>query len=401
MRPRLWVVCRRFGVYSEVWLWRQAMAFRQLQPEIVCWRQEKGIMPSSLPVRTLPFEPLPENSGQRWVGRLRNLGHGNFYGALGAEAGALRGALRESQPAVILCHFGQIALRVLPVARRSGVPVVAHFHGSDLSVTLRNRWYRSSLRRHVRHFAATVVVAEYQRQELLRLGAPAERIHLIPCGGPVTEVRVSQNVGSSPCRFLSVGRLIEKKAPLATIRAFARCCEAVPDAKLTIVGDGSLRRAAEALCRELGIEAKVTFSGRQPPTTVLEELEKASVFVQHSVQAANGDMEGWPVSIAEAMAAGLPIVSTRHADIPAQVTEGKTGFLVEENDWEDMGRQMILLAQNADLRREMGQQAAKVAREQFDYRALTKKLEELLLSVANLPGSLVDAEGQDPIAGVR
>jgi glycosyltransferase involved in cell wall biosynthesis len=310
--------------------------------------------------------------------------HGNYYGAVGAEFRALRQALRESRPAVILCHFGHMALRVLPIARQLNIPVVAHFHGFDLSAALRNRWYRWSLTRHAKHFTANVVVAEYQCRELLNRGVQKERIHLIPCGAPVDEIRLADNVATQPCRFLAIGRLIEKKAPLATLRAFAECCKAVPDVTLTIIGDGPLRPAIESLCQELGIDSQVKLLGRQPSDVVTRELQRSSVFVQHSVRSAIGDMEGWPVSVAEAMATGLPVAGTRHAGITAQVIDGETGFLVDEQDWRAMGRQMALLASNPELRIQMGRRSAEVARERFDQREMTNKLEEVLISAAEI-----------------
>ena len=312
--------------------------------------------------------------------------HGNYYGAVGAEFRRLREALCESRPAVILCHFGHMGLRILPVARQLKIPVVAHFHGFDLSEALRNRWYRWSLTRHARRFTANVVVAEYQRRELLKCGVRNEQIHLIPCGAPVNEIGLAESVGRQPCRFLAIGRLIEKKAPLATLQAFAECQRAVPDVSLTIIGEGPLRGEIQSLCQELGINSQVRLLGRQPSDTVMRELQSSSVFVQHSVTTAKGDMEGWPVSIAEAMAAGLPVVATGHAGIPAQVIDGETGFLVEEQDWRSMGRQMALLAANPELRVRMGRRSAEVAKERFDQREMTNKLEQVLILAAGLDG---------------
>jgi len=279
-----------------------------------------------------------------------------------------------------------MALRVLPVARQLNIPVVAHFHGFDVSAALRNRWYRWSLARHAKRFAANVVVAEYQRQELLSRGVQSQRIHLIPCGVPVNEIQVAEDVGTQPCRFLAIGRLIEKKAPLATLRAFSRCCKEVPDVSLTIIGDGPLRTAIQSLCPEIGIDSQVNLLGRQPSDVVMRELRRSSVFVQHSVRSAIGDMEGWPVSVAEAMAAGLPVVATRHAGITTQVIDGETGFLVDEQDWEAMGQRMTLLAINPELRIQMGRRSADVAKERFDQREMTHKLEQVLISAAGIDG---------------
>ena len=80
----------------------------------------------------------------------------------------------------------------------------------------------------------------------------------------------------------------------------------------------------------------------------------SDALVQHSRVAPNGDMEGWPVVIGEAMAAGLPIVATRHAGIVDQVDEGENGFLCDEGDWQQMADDMIRLAGNAEVRQHFG-----------------------------------------------
>jgi glycosyltransferase involved in cell wall biosynthesis len=335
-------------------------------------------------VVVVPFNPLPHHGGGRWLLRLRNLPQRNFYGALGAECEALEGVVDAVKPEVILCHFGTVALRVLPPAMRCGVPLVVHFHGIDITGALSDRWYSWSLRRWLGHFAAMVIVAEYQREILLSLGASNERIHLIPCGVPIEDLAVQTGLGNLPCRFVSVGRLVDKKSPLPTLRAFAHCLAQVPGCQLRIVGDGPLLEAARRTAEELGVAGQVTFLGCQAREVVAEELVGASVFVQHSVTSASGDMEGWPVAIAEAMAAGLPVVATRHAGIPDQVTEGDSGFLVAEHDWQTMGERMVRLARDPDLRLPMGIRSRATAVRRFDQSQMVARLEEVLQAAARV-----------------
>ena len=107
-------------------------------------------------------------------------------------------------------------------------------------------------------------------------------------------------------------------------------------------------------------------------------MGETGAFVQHSVTDESGDMEGWPVSLAEAMASGLPIISTRHAGIVDQVTEGVSGFLVDEGEWEQMAVRMIRLVEDAELRVRMGR-AARERAKTFDAAGQVKKLEQVLL----------------------
>jgi colanic acid/amylovoran biosynthesis glycosyltransferase len=380
-RARLWVVCRTLGGPSEVWLYRQLQSFRRLMVEVVCWtRENESVYPlENIPVHQMPFDPSPQNGSGRWWYRLRVAPGRNFYATVGREFRALSRAVRESRPDVILCHYGHVALRLLPVAGRFGLPLVAHFHGVDISAGLRNRWYRWSLQRNLHRFDALVVVAEYQREQLLRLGASEKQIHVIPCGVPVDEITPAREVGAQPCQFLAVGRFVPKKGPLLTLRAFARCAAQVPGVRLTWVGDGPLLREAQQLADELGVGRRVDFAGNQPSEQVMRAMGRAGVFVQHSMTDGCGDKEGWPVSIAEAMATGLPVVATRHADIVKQVQSGQSGYLVEEGDWMTMSDHMIKLAREPALRVQMGQKSREVAENHFRQRQLVERLEGVLM----------------------
>jgi len=386
-RQKCWVVCRMLGVTSEVWLYRQIKALQRFMPEVVCWgySNERQFPADSFSVHLMPFEVSPSDGDDRWRIRVRNLGQVNFYGSVGAEALALQERLDEFAPTVILAQFGHFALRILPIGLRSGVPVVAHFHGIDISAGLRNRWYRTSLRWNIHKFAAMVVVAEYQRAQLVALGADPNKIHVIPCGVPIGELPAALDVGGGPCRFLSVGRFTEKKGPLLVIRAFAHCVPHAPEAKLTMIGDGPLLEQARELVAEFGIADRVRFTGAVPSSAVLEEMSQSSVFLQHSMASRSGDMEGWPVSIAEAMGVGLPVVATRHAGITEQVVEGESGFLVAEGVWEEMGRRMAQLSGNRTLRKAMGKYSAEVARMRFCQCNMVSRLEAVLASVSR-PG---------------
>ncbi len=379
---RALVVCRHLGRASEVWLHRQITGFRRVEPTVLCWvRENAESYPfKGIEVVRLTSEPAPYDGRGRWIWRLRNLRTRNFYGAVGEERRMLGETLRRTRPQVILAQFGTTACRVLPAALERNIPVVAHFHGVDVTGALANPWYRISLQRCLPRFAAMVVVAEYQKETLVKLGAPPEKIHVIPCGVPVADLPEARQTGRQPCRFLAVGRLVEKKAPDALLMAFGKCHREVPDARLGIVGDGPLFDHSRRLVEELRLETAVEFAGSRPSDFVAGELQRSGVFLQHSVTSGGGDMEGWPVSIAEAMAAGLPVVSTRHAGITSQVVDGTTGFLVDERDWNAMGEAMLTLARDPTLRTRMGRAGRERAARCFDQKHMIDKLETVLMA---------------------
>jgi glycosyltransferase involved in cell wall biosynthesis len=377
------IICRGLGLSSEAWLYRQVVGLRRLTVQVIAYAHEnQGEYPANgFPVH-IRRPSSPAGRLRRQLRRLHNQlrGVGDYRGGW-AEAKWLCQHLREPRQDVVLAQYGPTGMDLLPICKAMRIPLVVHFHGFDLSKFLATSWYVRRLQRSLPAFAACVCVASYQRDWLLAQGVSPERLHLIPCGAPMSTLAEARSVAQQPCRFIMVGRLTEKKRPDLSIRAFARCAQEVPDVSLTIIGAGEMREECEALIRKLGVAERVTILGSQPNEGVREELARSSVFVQHSVTAKTGDKEGWPVSIAEAAGTGLPVVATRHAGIVDQVDEGQTGLLVDEGDWEGMAKHMLALARSPDLRTRMGQ-AGRIKMSQFDVAIQVSKLENVLLQAA-------------------
>jgi glycosyltransferase involved in cell wall biosynthesis len=107
-------------------------------------------------------------------------------------------------------------------------------------------------------------------------------------------------------------------------------------------------------------------------------MRQADIFLQHSMVDPDGAEEGLPVAILEAMANALPVVSTRHAGIPEAVLEEETGFLVDEGDSLRMSEQILLLAKDSNLRREMGTKGWQRAKDLFTWELQKKRLLQLM-----------------------
>ena len=375
----LWVVCRYFGVSSEVWIDRQVRGFSHLRPSIVCW----GAQPSPpCQLHQLPFPALPEERVSRWLRRFQNLPTGNLYGATGREYRALCRLVERTRPAAMLCHFGHMALRLLPVAKRYGIPLVAHFHGLDVSSSLRNKWYRWSLRAALPAFDAIVVVGTHQQRWMLEQGVSQDRVHLIPCGVPTDQFAPDDRPARERAvRFVAVSRLVRWKGLDYTLRAFADVRHADPESTLTIIGDGPDQPALRQLSEELRIAEAVRFTGSIGPQAVRNELQTADVFLQHSLTDASGWTEGFGVSITEAAAMRLPVVVTDCGGIPDQVADGVTGFIVHERDSAAMAERMRRLAAEPVLRQQMGEAGRRRAISEFDTTGQVRKLEQMLIDL--------------------
>ena len=291
-------------------------------------------------------------------------------------------AIQELMPNVVLAQFGPNGIRIARICRELAIPFVIHFHGYDLSSLINFQSYRNEICDAVQSCSAVVVVSDEMRRTAIGMGIDSEKVHLIPYGVPVAEFSSGRHVGEQPCQFIAVGRLVPKKDPLTTLLAFHMCQQRVPNVGLTFIGDGPLMAQAETFVREREVR-NVTLKGVQPNAVVCESLQRAGCFLQHSVTAPSGDKEGWPVAIGEAMACGLPIISTKHAGIVDQVVHGENGFLTDEHDVQAMASHMITLAQDADLRQRMGVASRKRIEAVGDFSNSSAKLRDLLQSIAN------------------
>jgi colanic acid/amylovoran biosynthesis glycosyltransferase len=269
---------------------------------------------------------------------------------------AYQRAFSVAGPAAVLAEFGPTAVRLIEPCRRAGVPLIAHFHGYDSSVRAVLDEHRDRYPRMFEFASAIIGVSRAMCAKLVALGAPPEKVHYSPYGVDCDRFRPADAAAAPPIA-VAVGRLVEKKAPHLTILAFADVYRRNPSARLRIIGDGPLLGPCADLAAALGLGEAVTFLGALGHDVINEEMRGARCFVQHSVEAANGDCEGTPNSIIEAGASGLPVVATRHAGIPDVVIEGETGFLVDERDASGMARHLSQLLDDPALAGRMGRAA--------------------------------------------
>jgi glycosyltransferase involved in cell wall biosynthesis len=376
-QPKLLIASRIFCASGQPWLHRQVVGVRGFKKELLCWERQNPVTQpvEDVLLHILPEDPAPYDGARRWWHRARNLRGRNFYAAVGREKRQLAELLRRNRPDVILCYFGDIAMRILPVAQRADVPVVAYLHG-DFQFLL-NRWYRWSLARVVQQFAAVVVINPIEREWMLSHGVPEDKVHLIPCGAPTDVFRPRARRSEGPIRFVMVSRLSPAKGCEWSIRAFARVAEELSDSELHIYGDGPLRQQLQWMVGQLGLASRVLFHGWIDEARLAEALPQYDIFLQHSL-----DKEGFGVSIVEAEACELPVVVTRVRGIMAHVVADETGLFVPEKDVPAMASAMLRLARSPELRQQLGECGRRRAVRLYDSTLLTQRLERVLLGVS-------------------
>lgn len=306
----------------------------------------------------------------------------------------------ERRPAAVLAEFGPTAARLIEPTRRAGLPLVAHFHGYDISVRAVVDEHRDSYQRLFQTASAIIAVSKPMRALLIEMGAPPARVHYCPYGVDCTIFKPA-DAALAPPTAVAVGRFVDKKAPHLTILAFAQAHRRDPRVRLRMIGDGPLFGSCVDLVSALGLQEAVTLLGEQPHAAIAAEMQGARCFVQHSVQALNGDSEGTPNSVLEAGASGLAVVSTRHAGIPDVVIEGRTGFLVDERDVNGMAQHLDRLFADPGLAGSMGRAARSHIAASFAIDDRLAQLWSIIASaIAEGPGPHTQLEAQfEPLSG--
>jgi glycosyltransferase involved in cell wall biosynthesis len=278
---------------------------------------------------------------------------------------------------VVLAEYGPSAVSILPVCASLKIPMVSHFHGFDVWMNNVKEQYIEEYKKVFNHSSKIIAVSHDMKKELVRMGAPADKTIIIPCGVDIDCFKPVNPADNKPS-LVGVGAFREKKAPDKTILAFSKIAEDCPEAILTIFGDGPLHNSCKALVSELELSSKVFLPGKIDHKDVAEKISKARAFVQHSVQANNGDKEGTPVAILESCCCGIPVISTRHAGIGEVIMDQETGLLVDENDIDGMASHMKTLLENPQKAKSLGEKAAEYCRKNYSILATTTKLNEIL-----------------------
>ncbi|MGH7579513.1 MAG: glycosyltransferase, partial [Gemmatimonadales bacterium] len=236
---------------------------------------------------------------------------------------------------VCYCAFGMDAPHALRL-RRLGVldgELVVAFRGADTTKYVARRGPRVYART-FRQARLLLPVCEFLARRLVELGAPPERVVVHRTGIDIRRWpwRERGPAGDGRFRLVTVGRLVEKKGIEDALRAVRILVDRGADVEYRILGDGPRRDRLAALAAELGLGDRVVLHGRHEQERVRHGLDAADVLVAASVTAADGDEEGIPNVLKEAMASGMPVVATRHAGIPELVEDEVSGLLVPERD---------------------------------------------------------------------
>jgi colanic acid/amylovoran biosynthesis glycosyltransferase len=285
------------------------------------------------------------------------------------EYDSTRRILIRRDPALMHIYFGNTGVHLLPLIQRWDRPCIVSFHGMDVQNRPKEKGYEERLRELLQLVPLVLVRSQSIADRLAELGCHPDKIRMnrtgIPLGGfPSVEHSFPTDGRWS---LVQACRLVPKKGLFTTLEAFSLFRRTYPSAHLTIAGDGPLHEPIAKRVQQLQIDGSVTLAGFLDQARLRSLFQQAHLFVHPSYATEDGNQEGVPNSMLEAMATGLPVVATRHGGIPEAVEDGKQGYLVAEKDAAGLAAALLKLTSNRELWLQLGQAASAKVSERFEH----------------------------------
>ena len=372
-RPVVACYCATFLKPEMLHIYRQITSLKRVSPFVIAQKREEA---ARYPFDRIAVVGKPATHFLRriWFKQLRDAP----WQISKSEVKRLTRILEEQKAELLHIYFGHIAVHLLPLIRTWRGPSVVSFHGADVMVDLEKPAYRAATLQMLDAVRFVLVRSESLGRALIQVGCPAGKIRLQRTGIPIDEIpfRARDWPADGGWRFLQACRLIEKKGLRVSLRAFANFAAKYPAATFTIAGEGPLRSELGNLAAELGIAEKVFFPGFISQTQLRELFYQSHIFLHPSERGGDGNQEGVPNSMLEAMASGLPVFATEHGGIPEAIENGRSGILVQEGDVEALARALLERTANPEGLAEIARNGAEAVRQKFQQSAQTNTLED-------------------------
>jgi len=267
--------------------------------------------------------------------------------------------LKKEKARLVHAHFGPQGVAMAPIKRWLKLPLITTFYGFDLAQLPRENIWSKAYQRLFKEGDLFLVEGGNMKRALMEIGCSSEKIVIQHIGADTEKINFKERAFPSDGKIviLCCGRFVEKKGLIYALQALQLLISKNPQIELRIIGDGVLRNSIVSFIKENNLSPYIHLLGFQPHRVFVEELKKAHIYIQPSVTAQNGDNEGGaPTTLLEAQAAGVPVLSTYHADIPEVVADGKSGFLVPERDAHALAERLEYLIDHPEEWSTMGRE---------------------------------------------
>ena len=353
-------------------VYRQITSLRAYRPVVFCQKRENA---TAFPFGEIVRLPKPRTHQLRrlWQKQIR----GQPITIYRSEARRTLAELHRAGARVLHIYFGHIGVHLLPLLEICDLPAIVSFHGADAGISSEDSAQLSATRRMFEKCALVLVRSESIAERLVAMGCDADKIRLHRTGIPLEQIAFVQRAAPADgaWRCVQACRLIAKKGLATSLRAFAEFVRAFPRATFSIAGEGPQLDELRGLARDLGISAQVVFPGFLSQEKLRALYAESHLFLHPSELGTNGDQEGVPNAMLEAMASGLPVLATKHGGIPEAVEDGVSGLLVAERDHTALSGAMLALARDPACFAAMSAAARARVTAEFDLAAQARVLE--------------------------
>jgi glycosyltransferase involved in cell wall biosynthesis len=382
-RPVAAFYCATFLKPEMLHIYRQITGLRRVQPVVIAQKREN---PEKFPFDKIDIVRKPATHFLRrfWFKQVRD----KPWQISDREVSALGGVLDRENAQLLQIFFGHIAVHLLPLIRAWPKPSVVSFHGADVLVDMEKPAYRQATKQMLAAATRVFVRSASLQRAVIELGCEENKIDIVRTGIPLEEFpfREREFPANGEWRFLHASRLVQKKGLATTLHAFTQFLGHYPRATLTIAGAGPMREELQELTRKLKINDRVALPGFLASDKLREIYYASHIFLHPSETGSDGNQEGIPNAMLEAMATGLPVFATDHGGIPEAIANGVSGILVPERDYEALSQALLKAVQDRDLLARLARNGANAVAQKFDQQNQIRRLEEIYLGMIGKVG---------------
>jgi glycosyltransferase involved in cell wall biosynthesis len=295
--------------------------------------------------------------------------------------------IAQEAPDVIHAHFGGMANKIYRSARRFGIPLITYFYGHDLPKIRRKKGRRKLFQ------AGTffLVLSKDMQADVLALGCPSHKIRVLDVGIDLAKFPIrAQEPDRKVFTALSVARFVEKKGIRYLIEAIGLLKSSEPNLRCRLVGDGPLRADLEERIKRLGVEDRVEITGYVPYASLADEYRQAHCFVLPSLTDRQGERGEMATATKQALATGLPVITTDHAGIGETFKNGEHGILVPERDAQALAAALRKIIADPLLAHRVAASGRALVESTFDVRKVVAQMEDIYAEAIALQGIHAD-----------
>jgi colanic acid/amylovoran biosynthesis glycosyltransferase len=292
------------------------------------------------------------------------------------RTGPYQVVINREKPDLLHGHFAPISWRHIELVKKTGLPLITTFYGNDVDKLWQKPVWHKRYQELFKTGRVFICEGPHMASRVKSFGCPEEKIRIINHSADLQRIQLyikEKDAGRIKVVFVGLSRY--KKGAEDAVRAFINIAGSIPELELHLIGDGLYRKTTYQMLATARLLNRVYYHGYLGTDAYLSLLGQSDIVLAPSKTAPNFDTEGGaPVTVIEALTAGVPVVATTHCDIPYIVTHGETGLLCAEGDVSALSQNLALLAGNKKTRKTMGDNCRETGRLRFDVNVRLQKL---------------------------